>query len=290
MLQTTQRRHIILRNSIRREQVEAELARLGVHELPIFFFNARTETPEAITSYLMERIVAMRNARVREIDEVVSAIEQLFQNRDEQHALAAQQEVNKRLRVFTDQHQNLGSRRCPAHASLITAIRSLHPRTVWATTRRSGSWSGLDVFFYLGAGAESDARLRSDGAFAGLKEVIQNMLGDDDLRPTHDFLKQLLSAVDNWRDSFLVAVSRAGEYTYRPSLEDCAELWSECEDLYGRGLVYRVEVVNKVQEWFEDDERDHLHTQLEDRVGEAWQLQVLQPLSEISEAFADAAA
>ncbi len=275
---------------LRREQVEAELAHLGVPNLPVSFFNAGSEAPEAITSYLMERIVAMRDARVQEIDQVVAAIKRLIQNRDEQHALAAQQEVNKKLRIFTDQHQNLGSRKRPAHASLINAIRSLHPRTVWATTRRSGSWPGLDVFFYLGAGAESDARLRSDSTFAGLKEVIKNMLGDEELEPTHDFLRQLLSAVDNWRDSFLEAVSRAGEYTYRPSLEDCAELWSECEDLYGRGLAYRVKVMSKVREWFEHDDRNHLHTQLEDRVDEAWQSQVLQPLNEISEAFADVAA
>lgn len=271
---------------LRREQVEAELARVGAPDLPVHFFNAKTETPEAITRSLVAQITAMRDAHVRKISEVTAAIEQLIKNRDEQHALAAQQEVNKKLRVFADQHQKLGPRKRPAYASLVSAFRSLHPSTVWATTRRSGSWPGLDVFFYLGAGTESDARLRSDGRLDGLKEVIRNMLGDDDLSPAHRFLKQLLSAVDNWRDSFLEAVRRSGEFTYRPQLESSDELWSACEDLYGRGLPYRVEVANKVQEWFENDERDHLHTQLESRVDEAWQLQVLEPLNNISEAFA----
>jgi hypothetical protein len=167
----------------------------------------------------------------------------------------------------------------------LTAIRSLHPSTVWATTRRSGSWSGLDVYFYLGAGAEADAKLRSDGPLAGLEEIIPNMLGDQDLSPVHRFLGQLLSAVEVWRDRFLENARRAGEYTYRPALEDAGALWSECESLYGRGLPFRLEVAQRVQTWFEDDDRDHLHQQLENRTSELWHAEVLGPLSRVSEEF-----
>ena len=273
-------------HELRLEQVEAELARIGVPHLPVCFFNAKTQTPEAITSNVVKGIAAMRGAHVQKITDVTAAIEQLIENRDEQHVLAAQQEVNKKLRIFAKQHQILGPRKLFAHNSVLIAIRSLHPSTVWATTRRSGLWPGLDVFFYLGAGVESDARQRSDKVFYGIKEVIRNMLGDDDLKPIHDFLKQLLSATDNWRENFLKAVRQSGEHTYRPSLENCDELWSDCEDLYGRGLPYRVEVAKKVKDWFENDELNHLHDQLERRIAEAWRSKILHPLSSISEEFA----
>jgi hypothetical protein len=42
-------------------------------------------------------------------------------------------------------------------------------RTVWPTTRRLGSWYNLDVCYYLGAGAASDAKRRSQRAFGDLE-------------------------------------------------------------------------------------------------------------------------
>ena len=151
--------------------------------------------------------------------------------------------------------------------------------------RRSGSWSGLDVYLYLGAGAEADAKLRSDGPLSGLGEIIRNMQGDQGLSPVHRFLGQVLSALEVWRDRFLENARRAGEYTYRPALEAAGALWSECENLYGRGLPFRVEVAQRVQNWFEDGDRDHLHEQLENRINELWHAEVLEPLSRVSEAF-----
>ena len=271
---------------LRLEQVEAELTRIGASQLPVYFFNAKTEIPEDFTAYVVAQIVEMRDVRVQKIKDIATAVEQLIKNRGEQHALAAQQEVNNQLHIFARRHLNLEQSKRPAHTSVLKAIRSLHPSTVWATTRRSGLWPGLDVFFYLGAGSELDARQRSDGVIHGLKEVIQNMLGNNDLEPIHDFLNELLSAVDNWRDKFLKAVRQSGEHTYRPSLKNCDNLWSSCEDLYGQGLPYREKVAKNVQNWFESDKQEKLHIQLEKRITEAWRSEVIQHLSAITEEFA----
>jgi hypothetical protein len=270
---------------LRREQVEADLIRIGAPQIPILFLNVKTQTTDATSCALVSQIKAMRDIQVRKISEVAGAIDQLFKNRNAQHALAAQQDGNEKLRVFAEQHQRLGARKRPAHGSVLAAIRSLHPSTVWATTRRSGSWSGLDVYFYLGAGAETDAKLRSDGPLNGLEEIVRNMRGLRDLSPVHKFLGQLLATVEVWRDRFLEKARRAGEYTYRPALEGANALWSECEGLYGRGLPFRREVAQRLQGWFEDDERDHLHEQLENRINEFWQTEVLDPLSRVSEGF-----
>jgi transcriptional regulator with XRE-family HTH domain len=270
---------------LRREQVEAELIRIGAPQIPVLFLNVKTQAVDAATCALVSHIKVMRDAQVRKIGEVTGAIDQLFKNRSAQHALAAQEDVNEKLRVFAEQHQRLGARKRPAHAAVLAAIRSLHPGTVWATTRRSGSWGGLDVYFYLGAGTETDAKLRADGSLNGLEEIVRNMLGIRDLSPVHKFLGQLLVAVEVWRDRFLEKARRAGEYTYRPALEGASALWSECEDLYGRGLPFRREVAQRLQAWFEHDDRDHLHEQLENRINEIWQSEVLDPLSRVSEEF-----
>jgi hypothetical protein len=75
--------------------------------------NVKTQAADATTCSLVSQIKAMRDAQVRKIAEVTAAIDQLFKNRDAQHALAAQQEVNKKLRVFADQHRQLGARNTP---------------------------------------------------------------------------------------------------------------------------------------------------------------------------------
>jgi transcriptional regulator with XRE-family HTH domain len=268
---------------LKRDQVEDELQRLDAGQVPIHFFNAKTEEPEKLTERLLAQIRTMRKAQAERIDEVAEAIDQLFRNRDEQHALAAQRDVNEALREFLSQHETLPDRKRFAHNSLLWAIRNLHARTVWATTRRFGTWPNLDVYYYLGAGAEVDAKLRVERTFSELEGVVKYMLGRKDLKPAHKFLKELLSNIEIWHGNFLEKVRRAGEYTYRPVLEDDTDLWPECEGLYARGLPYRTEVAEKVQGWFEDDERSHLHDQLEERIRDSWREDVLDPLAQLSQ-------
>ena len=270
---------------LKREQIDPELIRLGAPDMPVLFLNVKTEVPDALTCRLVHQIALMRESHGKRIAEVAGAIDELIKNRDAQHALAAQQEVNKKLRLFAEHYRQLSARKRFAHSAVLTAIRSLHPSTVWATARRSGSWGGLDVYFYLGTGAEVDAKLRSEGPLSGLEEIIRNLLDDCDLSPVHKYLTQLLARVEVWKTQFLDGVRRAGEYTYRPALEGATALWSECEGLYGRGLPFRMEVAQRVQGWFEDDARDHLHAQLEARINDVWQAEVLDPLTNVSANF-----
>ncbi len=265
------------------EQLESDLLRLDLSKMPLFFFNAKTDRPESVTSAILDLVEGIRKLQVKRIIEVGAAIDELFHNRDTQHAIAAQLEVNETLRVFVSQNSRLPNRKRFAYQAVLVATRSLHPSTVWATTRRTGSWGNLDVYFYLGLGAEADARVRADKSFNELEGIVRNMAGKADLEPVHKFLNELLANIDLWRESFLDAVRRAGEFTYRPALEDATVLWSECEELYGRGLSFRKEVAATLENWFEADEQGHLHEQLEVRVREAWRRELLKPLRRLSE-------
>jgi hypothetical protein len=248
----------------------------------VLFFNAKNENPADITAQLLARLKFMRSGYARSIRDLINAADQLFQNREEQHALAAQADVNQRLRVFLGQNRNLGPSKRAAFDTVLNAIRTLHPSTVWASTRRLGAWPGLDVHFYLGTGAEIDAKLRSDRPLNGLEELINNMLGDDGLTPTHRFLQQIMSSLENWKEEFFEAVRGAGENAYRPALAESADLWTECEGLYGQGLAYRLEVASRVQTWFEQDKNDAVHRQLERRISDAWKTHILEPLSKVA--------
>ncbi len=149
---------------------------------------------------------------------------------------------------------------------------------MWATTRRYGSWYNLDVFYYLGSGAASEAKRRSDPAIFGLEEVIKNMLGDPGLQAAHGFLEEVRIKVKEWSERFVQVARRAGEETFRPALESDVGLWSECENRWGRGSGYRDDVADLVRDWFLAPERSGLHRSLERRVLAAWKTEVLQSL------------
>ena len=172
---------------LKRDQAQATLRRIGVGELPITFFNATSDAPDAARDCLVDRINEIRSGYSRRVRSIGEAIDRLIENHEVAAAQAAQNEVRRRLTIFCDQHNALPDRKRPLHEELVKAFLTLNARTVWATTRRRGGWYNLDVFFHLGRGGAVDANLRSRFAVDGLSELIANMLGDDGLNPTHEF-------------------------------------------------------------------------------------------------------
>ena len=187
---------------LKRDQAEATLRRIGVGELPITFFNATTDAPDGLRGCLVRRIEDIRSGHARRIRSVCDAIDRMIENQEVEAAQAARHAVRKRLQIFCDQHKDLPMQKRTLHAELIKAFRTLNAQTVWATTRRRGGWYALDVFFYLGRGGAVDAKLRSRPALDGLKELVSNMLGDDDYDSMHEFLHELLENVEEWRRNF----------------------------------------------------------------------------------------
>ncbi|HTN92076.1 MAG TPA: hypothetical protein VL242_50750, partial [Sorangium sp.] len=266
---------------LKNEQVESALQSLGLGHVPVYFFNASSDDQKPILSALLKQLRLVRTRHARRVTEISNAVDTLFRDGERARIEAAQQEVNKSLRIFVEQHRDLPPRKRRADDALLEAVRTAHPRTLWASTRRVGHWSNLDVYYYLGAGASTDARLRASSAFDGLAELVRNKLGDADLEPTHGFLKELQSNVGYWRDKFFAAVRDAGTMTFRSSLESAVDLWSACENLYGLGMPYRQDVADHIRGWFDDSAREALHAALENATQRAWRVQVLAELEAV---------
>jgi hypothetical protein len=108
-----------------------------------------------------------------------------------------------KLRIFIQQHLQLGPQTQKFHDLLVHALRHRHARTVWATTTRNGTWSNLHAYHMLGGGTAMDAQNRMQPIFNALEGVIENMLGDDTLSTAHDYLNELKRAAVLWKDKFL---------------------------------------------------------------------------------------
>lgn len=263
---------------LKAEDVRAKLEGLGAKDMPVLVFNATSDRAEDLREEIIRQVHRMRKAHIDRISSLAGTVNSLIANYEIEAAALVRREVENRLRIFSEQHDSLPERLQPVHDQLVSALQTLHPRTVWATTRRQGSWYNLDVFYYLGTGAASEAKRRSDPAIFGLEALIKNMLGDSELQAAHGFLEEVRINAREWSERFIQTARRAGEETFRPALESASGLWSDCENRWGLGLGYRDDVADLIRDWFLTPERNSLHRLLERRVIAAWETEIIQPL------------
>jgi transcriptional regulator with XRE-family HTH domain len=264
------------------DQAQAKFKSWGCDQIPVRIYNANSDEPATIASFLTEKVEGLRRTHVQKISQIALELNHLVKDHESALLSKAQDEVLRRLAIFLRQHRSLPQRSQAVHSRLAHALRSEHPRSVWATIRRQGSWPVLDFYFYLGVGTAIDANKRADPVISGLGEVANNMLGDATLAPAHGFLKQLRENVKTWHDNFIEELTRIGESTFKPGLKNAASLWQVCAERYGQGRPgYRDDVAESVKHWFEQPEQAQLHSLLEEHVVRAWERLVLAQLERL---------
>src|SRR6185437_10518399 len=104
-------------------------------------------------------------------------------NHEAQSLTAAMEEVAEKLNSFLEIHPTLSARERHAYTEALTTIRNVrYASTLWAATRRSGEYSGLNVVHNIGIGAAKDARQRSERWFTSLTDYLAVLKGDEGLQ------------------------------------------------------------------------------------------------------------
>lgn len=254
---------------LKEDQVKWALAKIkGAENIPIIFFDVLHDEQEAITEALARQVEQMRQHYVGRIHEAGKAIPELIKRHGEEETKKAQAEVQRKLRIFIQQHLQLGAQTQGIHESLIYALKNTHARTVWATTTRNGSWPGLDAYHFLGSGTAIDAQNRMQPIFNALEGVLENMLGDETLTPAHDYLSELKRAALLWKDRFLADATASGREIFRAALFADDALWDDCANWWGTGMGFREPVARQIREWC--DSHTELSMAVEKRVQQAW--------------------
>jgi transcriptional regulator with XRE-family HTH domain len=257
--------------------VDDALQKIGIHGVDTFAFDASADDPAELTTFILQKIGSVRKAQVDAAQTTILAVEEMLSNREEAQALAAMQTVNGTLARFADRNGALRGARRPAHERLITAVTTLHPRTIWAATRRAGRFWNFDVFQYLGDGAAAEAKLRSSDIIAGLTAIIESDLSNTELSSAHGFLVQILANAARWEADFVNAARHHAVAVYQEPLGRAQDLWDRCEAAYGNSVGgYRDTVAAHLRGWFE--ENVELREDLDRRVARAWQTSVISPL------------
>ena len=265
---------------IKGDQVQAHLRNLrGAEKIPLLFFDVVTDDHTAMAKAFTQHLGRMRAAHAERIAEVGQVIEELIKRHDEAQTKAAHDQVRRQLRIFVGRHRELSPRVGMVHEPFINAIGRTHVRTVWATTRRKGSWPGLDAYHFLGVGTAMDAQRRSEAAFSGLEELLRNMLGDDSLSPARDYVGELLRNIPVWKERFLGQATSAGREHFKAVMWQDDGLWDECVGFWGQGAGYRNRVASHLRVWCEA--QSSVHDLVEKRVQESWRGCFVSPLADL---------
>jgi len=237
----------------RDHQIDVALARLGVPELSVVFFNAMYEEFEPIRQEILQQVRVLRKRFSERLRELESTVDQLIGNREEEEVQAVLNDAIHRIQVWLIQSEDIGKISDRVHSSLITTIGDTHVRSIWASVRRCGTWTNLDYYYQLGFGTRAIAAKHIKKKLNALKVIIDNMLGDKDLAPAHDFLRQVAREVDDKMNDALRRIQDVGRAEFEDELREDGDFWSDCDAQWGLGSGYRDNIASKSRQWFDVD-------------------------------------
>ncbi len=269
-------------------QVENELAAEDLAGVPMVFFNVQSDDPASVREALLSQLNRMRTTVETRLFDLCAAADEVMKNHEAQALTAAMEEVAERLNSFLRTHSKLAARERHAYAEVLSTIQEVrYAATLWAATRRSGEYSGLNIVHHIGVGAARDARTRSDRWFSSLKDYLAVMKKDEGLQLAARTIDQMGRSAISSRTAFLEAVQRAGMEVYREPLSQ-APVWGTCAGHWGAGPGFKSRVAADLKAWFE--ERNDLKEKLEEISNSLWEQLVLAPMRRLVEENAPEAA
>ena len=261
---------------LKSEQVSTQLAAGGFSNVPIFFYNASTDEAKNIRNSLFEQLKQMRKSVESKLDNLCETSQHIITNSAEQSMLTAIEEVNKRLSNFIEVIKLDDSEKQPPHVFALEKIRKTrHASVLWATTRRQGKYSDLDILHFVKMGAIRDADNRIEKGFNGLEMQLNSLKNDEGLALAKGVIAQRGEEAKILRDNFLEAIGKKANSIYEEPLSK-ASVWGECEDEWGAGPGFTRRVANRIENWFEG--KSELAGNLEEFVKQLWEEKVITPL------------
>jgi len=240
---------------LKAEEVQLKLHPLGLTKVPIKFFNAAEDAPEVLRSFILERIEAVREFHRAALREIIGGANALLLNYEKNQAREVMEAAGRSLTTWLDHKAELSAAPMSrVHESLLSATRSAHWRTVYASVVRKGDWENLDYAHQLSHGARRIATQMAQPKLTGFKEIAVNLLNDEQFADAYDLVRQTIRVLEDGFDNLVRKVQLVGESIYKDEMRADAEFWRDCSRESGRG--YRDRINDRNKGWFEDRHGD----------------------------------
>ena len=256
---------------LKAEEVQLKLHPLGLTNLPVTFFNAAEDAPEALRSFIRSRINAVREFHRNLLREIISGANALLVNYDIEQAREAMVAAARSLTTWLDHNAEIST--APAshvHDSLLSAVRSAHPRTVYAAVVRDGEWHNLNYAHQLSHGARRIATQIAEPKLSGFREIAVNLLHDDQFADAHDLVQQTVRILERAFDNMVRKAQLVGQSIHADEMRMDADFWRNCGCEWRRGSGYRDRVNDHNQRWFVDGRHGSADTRVIELIREEW--------------------
>ncbi|MCB2009010.1 MAG: transcriptional regulator [Geminicoccaceae bacterium] len=266
----------------KRLQVSAELDAQKMSGIEVLFFNFESDNVAKVRVDFFDQLAQMRGTVSERLFNLCDAATEIIENHEKHAVTAAIEEVARRLNTFLRGNGKLGARERHAYEEALSTVRGVrYASTLWAATRRSGVYSGLNIVHQVGVGAARDARLRSRDWFAKIEGHVNELKADDDLTLATHSIDQIGAVTEASKRTFLEGAQRIAMEIYREPLTQDS-VWTECASEWGKGAGFKDRVVEHLHCWF-DDTRPDLKEALDERLGALWEREVIAPLMQLTE-------
>lgn len=256
---------------IKGEEVQLALHRGGLTNLPLVFFNAAEDAPQLLRSFIRGRIEAVREWQRDSLREIIKGATTLLANYEKDQAREIMQAAARSLKIWLDNNGKLPtSTKRHVHESLLSTVRSAHPRTVYATVVRDGDWWNLNYAHQLSHGARRIATLLIESKLKDFKAIAINMLQDGEFADAHGLVQQTVRAVETGFDAVIRKAQLVGESIYADEMRTDKNFWAKCGSEWGRGKGYRERINGHNEGWFDAAHSDSADSRVLSSVTEAW--------------------
>ena len=256
---------------LKAEEVQLVLHRNGLSNLPLAFFNAAEDEPARLRSFLLDRIEVVREWQRAALREIIAGATALLENYTKSQAREVMQAAAQSLKTWMDNNARLpASTKRHVHDSLVAAVGSAHPRTVYAAVVRDGDWWNLNYAHQLSHGARRIATAIAEPKLTEFKAIATNLLQDDQYADAHGLVQQTVRAVETGFDAVIRKAQLVGESVHADEMRPDADFWRNCGNEWGRGKGYRDRINGRNEEWFENQHAGDADARVLASVTEAW--------------------
>lgn len=268
--------------AIRQAQIDQQFATESLPNVPVNFYNIKTDNPEDVWVWLTSRIERLRANKVIRINRLIAAAHDLVVNSDVAKTRQACSTIADTLGRAIERSRQLPGIVRPAHQNLVAQVKKTHQRSIAASVSRRGNWENFPVAHMLGVGVRIDANRRTHESFVRIDEQIVSLKEQySHLLDIKQLLESLQDDIAEWRQEFLNRAELTGRVSFAPYLERARSLWTDCEARYGAGKGYLSDVSDIFQKHFEEDKgaiaaRDRVEATLM----KIWNDLVIDPLRE----------
>lgn len=250
------------------EQVSTALTPYRLSDLPIHFFNSFEDDPATLRTFVGDRVRSTRQEFRRRLEDVLDRTELLLSNAEQEQVQAVQREAGRLVGTWIRQHRNPGSAGGRVHDTLLDEIGLVHASTVHAAARRNGEWRSLSYSHQLGYGGRKVAVAALNASVTGFTGLCETL--SESLPEAAELLSQAQSVMAAAYEELLRKLQLTSMTLYQRQLRQDPQFWTENVGEWGNGPGYRVRVLRRNRDWFQENTRHELEVQITAALSREW--------------------